>query len=176
MPLLPPRTLPRPGSRADRFHILKNLTEAVQVCLSRCQAGSWLLRTQKQLRMRRGVNHSSPSKQWRPPSQLMSRGCVARRAGRYARYQHVVELEKQGMSTQEIAGRVGMSDRTIRDWLNRGAFPEARRRRVAGRVLLMPLLLTCSNEGLAGSAMASASSRKSSSKGIPEQSAVSIVT
>jgi transposase len=33
------------------------------------------------------------------------------------------------MSTQEIAGRLGISDRTVRDWLKRAAFPEARRRR-----------------------------------------------
>jgi transposase len=40
-----------------------------------------------------------------------------------------VELYKQGMPTREIAGQLGMSDRTLREWLKRGAFPEAKRRR-----------------------------------------------
>jgi Helix-turn-helix domain len=40
-----------------------------------------------------------------------------------------VELDKQGVPTKEVAGRLGMSDRTVRDWLKRGAFPEAKRRR-----------------------------------------------
>ena len=54
---------------------------------------------------------------------------MTRRAGRYARYQQVVDLYPQGMPTKEIAGRLGMSDRTVREWLRREAFPEAKRRR-----------------------------------------------
>src|SRR5260370_19185778 len=75
-------------------------------------------------------NQSSPSKNGVLPSQrVLEKVRLARRAGRYARYQQVVELYKQGMSTREIAGQLGMSDRTLRDWLKRGAFPEAKRRR-----------------------------------------------
>ncbi|HEX9132370.1 MAG TPA: transposase [Ktedonobacteraceae bacterium] len=40
-----------------------------------------------------------------------------------------MEVQEQGMKPKEIAGRLGMSDRTLRDWLKRGAFPEAKRRR-----------------------------------------------
>jgi hypothetical protein len=54
---------------------------------------------------------------------------LARRAGRYARYQQGVELTRQGRVTQEIAECLGMSDRTVRDWLKRGTFPEAHTRR-----------------------------------------------
>jgi transposase len=54
---------------------------------------------------------------------------LARRAGRYARYQQVVELDRQGIATKEIAGRLGLSDRTVQDWLKQGAFPEAQKRR-----------------------------------------------
>jgi transposase len=35
----------------------------------------------------------------------------------------------EGIATKEIAGRLGMSDRTVRDWLKQGAFPEAQKRR-----------------------------------------------
>jgi transposase len=53
---------------------------------------------------------------------------LARRAGRYARSQQVVDLYKQGLPTRELAGQLGMSDRTLREWLKRGAFPQAKRR------------------------------------------------
>lgn len=40
-----------------------------------------------------------------------------------------MELSQQGLATKAIAGRIGMSDRTVRDWLKQGAFPEAQKRR-----------------------------------------------
>jgi transposase len=115
---------------ADRFHILKNLTEAVQVLLARCQA-EILTSLNPEASLQDQPCHPVISiEEWRPPEPAhVEKVRLARRAGRYARYQHVVELAKQGMSTQEIAGRLGISDRTVRDWLKRAAFPEARRRR-----------------------------------------------
>ena len=115
---------------ADRFHILKNLTEAVQVLLARCQAEILTSSNAEEAPQDERGKPLLSIEEWRPPEPAhVQKVRLARRAGRYARYQHVVELEKQGMSTQEIAGRLGMSDRTVRDWLKRGAFPEARRRR-----------------------------------------------
>jgi transposase len=38
MPLLCEKALPRLLACADRFHVVKNLTEAFQVLLTRCQA------------------------------------------------------------------------------------------------------------------------------------------
>lgn len=115
---------------ADRFHIVKNLTEAVQVLLARCQAE--ILAEQKPDE----PCQDEPNKpiisieEWRPPEPAhVEKVRLARRAGRYARYQQVVELSKQGIATKEIAGRVGLSDRTVRDWLKQGAFPEAQKRR-----------------------------------------------
>lgn len=68
--------------------------------------------------------------EWCPPEPAhVERVRLARRAGRYGRYQRVVELDRQGIATKETAGRLGMSDRTIRDWLKQGAFPEAQKRR-----------------------------------------------
>jgi transposase len=115
---------------ADRFHMVKNLTEAFQVLLARCQAE--ILAEKKQ----NESGSDEPNKpiitieEWRPPEPAhVEKVRLARRAGRYARYQHVVELSKQGLSTKEIAGRLGMSDRTVRDWLKHGTFPEAQKRR-----------------------------------------------
>ena len=114
---------------ADRFHIVKNLTEAVQLLLARCQpeilaahpSGASPLDSQKQV---------ISIQEWRPPEPAhVEKARLARRSGRYARYQQVVALHGQGMKTQEIAKRLDISDRTVRDWLKHGSFPEARSRR-----------------------------------------------
>ena len=101
---------------ADRFHIVKNLTEAVQVLLARCQAE---ILAEKKLgeSCQDEQNRSIISiEEWRPPEPAhVEKVRLARRAGRHARYQQVVELDKQGMATKEIAGRLGLSDRTVRD-------------------------------------------------------------
>ncbi len=115
---------------ADRFPIVNNLTEAIQVLLARCQ--SEILAGKKP----DGTDQDEQNKpilsieEWRPPEPAhVEKVRSARRAGRYARYQQVVVLSRQGMATKEIAGRLGMSDRTVRDWLKQGAFPEAQKRR-----------------------------------------------
>jgi transposase len=64
-----------------------------------------------------------------------SRACLCekvrltRRAGRYARYQQVVELRAQGMKPKQIAKQLDMGERTVRDWLKQATFPEAKKRR-----------------------------------------------
>jgi transposase len=115
---------------ADRFHIIKNLTETVQVLLARCQAE--ILAEQKP-DVPSQDEQDTPIisiEEWRPPEPAhVQKVRLARRACRYARYQQVVALHEQGMKSQEIAKHVGLSDRTIRDWLKQGTFPEARKRR-----------------------------------------------
>jgi len=129
-PPLREKVLPRLGSRADRFHSVKNLIEAFQVLLARCQA-EILAETKPDEPDQSEQNKPIISiEEWRPPEPAhVEKVRLARRAGRYARYQQVVELSRQGVATKEIAGRVGLSDRTVRDWLKQGAFPEAQKRR-----------------------------------------------
>jgi transposase len=121
---------PQATQCADRFHIVKNLTEAVQVLLARCQAE---ILTEKKPDEPGRNEQNKPIisiEEWRPPEPAhVEKVRLARRAGRYARYQQVVELDRQGIATKEIAGRLGISDRTVRGWLKRGTFPEARKRR-----------------------------------------------
>ncbi len=115
---------------ADRFHIVKNLTETVQILLARCQAE--ILAEKKLGEPCQNEQNTSiiSIEEWRPPEPAhVERVRLARRAGRYARYEQVVELDKQGIATKEIARRLGISDRTVRDWLKQGAFPEAQKRR-----------------------------------------------
>ncbi len=115
---------------ADRFHIVKNLTEAVQVLLARCQAEILVEKKQDEPGQDEQNKPIISIEAWRPPEPAhVEKVRLARRAGRYARYQQVVELNRQGRATKEIAGRLGMSDRTVRDWLKQGTFPEAQKRR-----------------------------------------------
>jgi transposase len=115
---------------ADRFHVVKNLTEAFQVLLARCQAEIVAEKKPGEPCQDEQNKPIISIEEWRPPEPAhVQKVRLARRAGRYARYQHVVELDRQGLPTKEIARRVGLSDRTLRDWLKQGAFPEAQKRR-----------------------------------------------
>ena len=122
---------------ADRFHIFKNLTEAVELSLARCRAE---MRQHAERAARQAVSEEARralvesakafSTAWKPaPDPYAERARLARRAQRYDRYQQVVALQVQGFEQAEIAQRVGLSTRTIQKWLKAGAFPEAKRRR-----------------------------------------------
>ncbi len=115
---------------ADRFHVVKNLTEALQLLLARCQEEI------KAASQTPEPSQDEPSKQvvsveeWRPlePAHV-EKARLARRSGRYAHYQQVVQLREQGMKTPAIARQLGMGERTVREWLKQGTFPEAKKRR-----------------------------------------------
>lgn len=115
---------------ADRFHMVKNLTEAVQVLLARYQAEIQAEKNPDETDQDEQNKPIISIEEWRPPEPAhVEKARLARRAGRYTRYQQVVELNRQGLAAKEIARRLGMSDRTVRDWLKQGAFPEAQKRR-----------------------------------------------
>ncbi len=115
---------------ADRFHILKNLTEALQLLLGRS------LEEIKAANQTPEKEQDEPSKpvitmeEWRraEPGHVQ-KARLARRSGRYARYQQVVELREQGMKPKEIARHLGIGERTVHRWLASGTFPEASKRR-----------------------------------------------
>jgi transposase len=115
---------------ADRFHILKNLTEAVQVLLARCQAEILAEKKQDEPGPDERNNPIISIEEWRPPEPAhVEKVRLTRRAGRHARYQQVVALRQQGMKPQDIACQLGLSDRTVHRWLAAGTFPEAKKRR-----------------------------------------------
>jgi transposase len=115
---------------ADRFHIVKNLTEAVQVLLARCQAEILAEKKQDEPSQDEQDKPIISIEEWRPPEPAhVEKVRLARRAGRYARYQQVLELRQQGMKPQDIAQQLGLSDRTVHRWLAAKAFPEAKKRR-----------------------------------------------
>ncbi len=116
---------------ADRFHVSKNLTEAMQLLLTRCQAES----------VAAGNHVEEPAQnesgrplvtleEWRPKEPARVKEVrLQRRAGREARYKRVIEMYTQGSTTKEIACELGMSQRNVQKWLAAGSFPEAKKRR-----------------------------------------------
>lgn len=113
---------------ADRFHLLRNVTDAVAQALER---------------HRRTVHAAVPPLERPAPVPHHRGGPVARRvpvpradaqrqqdarARRRTRYEQVVALWAQGLSKLAIARRTGVSRHTIIAWLGVGHFPERRQR------------------------------------------------
>jgi transposase len=130
---------PQARQVADRFHLAQNVTEIVEEILARCRA-----------EIRRAAKPSTdppsePSQageevegraqsEHRPsaPDLLAGRAHLAHHAERLDRYQQLVELRQAGLTTKEVARRLGMGERTVRYWWTRGipyGTPELRRKR-----------------------------------------------
>jgi transposase len=116
---------------ADRFHIVKNLGEAVEGCVTRHLAArrkthppDILVEHQLIEQVPRGVRRSPK----------VARLQQAYREERLARYEQVVALRTRGMSHAAIAGRVGISPSTVSNWLAAGAYPETTRGPYVSRI------------------------------------------
>ena len=132
------KAAPQATQVADRFHIFKNLTEAVELSLASLRAE---IRKNAEKTSRQQVPaevqkaHDDQTKAfsittWKPARDPgFEHARLTRREQRYDRYQHVVTLSMQGFEQAEIAHRVGVSTRTIQKWRKAGAFPETRPRR-----------------------------------------------
>jgi transposase len=111
---------PQAIQTADRFHLCKNLTEAVVKALARCRAA---IRTSQKAQAH--PMEDSPSA-LPVPVLLTSDGkpYSPHQTERYDRYQQVVTLREQGARIKEIAKRVGRSARTVQRWVKDEAYVE----------------------------------------------------
>jgi transposase len=110
---------PQAVQTADRFHLCKNLAEAVEKALARC-------RTELRKGQQTEATSEAISLEEPPPSLLTSdeQPYSAHQTERYDRYQQVVALRSQGVKIKEIAKRVGLGARTVQGWLAQGAYLE----------------------------------------------------
>jgi transposase len=116
---------------ADRFHLVKNLGEALLQVLTPHRTA-----IQRVAEAGSGGD-ASPTGEAVPPPSLgrhpvmvpSPRTDRARRARRLARYERVAALRTQGWTHAAIAREVGVSQRTIARWLAAGTFPERKPRR-----------------------------------------------
>lgn len=115
---------------ADRFHLCKNLSEAAQPLLARCQAEIAQLSNMEEPQRNEQAKAVISIEEWRPPEPAhVAKVRLARRAGRQGRYQQVMQLREQGMKAKQIARQLDLGERTVRRWLASGSFPEAKKRR-----------------------------------------------
>lgn len=108
---------------ADRFHLHKNVTDALERYLTRKHTA---LRQAADVQPA-GVTATNPAPA-APPVPPASPAQAERRGARLARYEEVVALRARGASIATIAARVGIGQRTVQRWLQAGHFPERRRR------------------------------------------------
>ncbi|CAM4236285.1 transposase [Deinococcus marmoris] len=110
---------------ADRFHLFKNIREAVE---------TWLRHHREKLRECPDPMPRSSSLPDRPlakpaaqPRRTTTRGrlrdSVARRAERAQRYEQVARLFATGHTFSAIARQVGLARSTVTEWLKRESFP-----------------------------------------------------
>lgn len=152
---------PQAIQTCDRWHLVKNLSEYVATFLAR-------MRTQ----IRQESQEQAPPREEDPAAEapwLEREACEqaqdARRQARQARktaqehsrearqaervdcYQHILTLKAQGLSSYEIAPRVGLSARTVRQWLADGVNTQKRRRRPSALDAYAPYLRKRWEEG-----------------------------
>jgi transposase len=122
---------PQASQVADRFHLMKNLTEAVEVALARCWPQVRQAERQEAAHLTSQENSLLPPvADWRPPPTPSSeKAQEARRAKRIDTYQEIVDLREKGVSIPKIAHQVGKGTRTVRRWLANGSIPQGRHRR-----------------------------------------------
>ncbi len=97
---------------SDRWHLVKNLAACVSVQIAKTLAGL------------RRVEERRPTQ-----TPAVQQAQQARQAERMARYERILELQKHGMKSGEIARTLGMSQRTLQRWIATGNIPYAHRKR-----------------------------------------------
>jgi transposase len=109
---------PQATQVADRFHLLKNLTETLQRVFDQHRAQLEAVRGSVDQPATAPASEPSPSAR---PSAATRR--AERRTRRQARYQEVRQLHASGMTRTQIAQRVGLSRKTVSRWLNTTMYP-----------------------------------------------------
>jgi len=114
---------------ADRWHLLRNLGDAVHAAAERCHAAA--------RRVGREVMIGPPTAD--APGDLVAdrataaeRRSEAARARRQARFDEAARLHAAGASISDIARRLGADRKTLRCWLRAGAIPSWRQPRRGG--------------------------------------------
>ena len=117
---------------ADRFHLLKNLGDALQRLLNRKrnilkQAGSVPNGPAVAVEVAPSSTLSGgevPDKVTLKPLNQAERDSQRRRLGRYLRYEQVRELYREGHTLSEIARQMQLTRRTVRNFVRAETFPE----------------------------------------------------
>jgi len=123
------RGAPQAIQVADRFHLLLNLTTALQKLFERKQDSLQRLAAEEQAARLSAPTYESAAVPVPPapvpePITITEAQRQGRRARRKRRYDEVIALHQQGASQVAIAALVGLHRDTIRRYLNASGFPE----------------------------------------------------
>jgi transposase len=118
---------PQAQQVVDRFHMVRNLSEVLQEILGHCRAEirqgeAPLPQLEKAAAEPTRPLPTAATWQQRTPAHV-KKVHQARQASRDDRYTQMTTLRTQGLTQREVAKRMGMSERTVRHWLKRGAAP-----------------------------------------------------
>src|SRR5215469_476087 len=131
---------------ADRFHLIKNLGEALQGILARHLA------TRRRGQIAAVSSTPLETAQPKQPAHPLPKSVAlssAKRDQRLAQYQQVIALREQGFSQTAIAGQVGIGHATVSRWLRSGTFPEQQPRpRSESRDPYLPQLIERWEKGI----------------------------
>lgn len=118
---------------ADRWHLIKNLSEALERLLTRQhqvirEAANPIVKLPQPAQLPQSQRLPQPTEEL-PPSRTflpprLRKVVSERRSQHIALFNEVIELQQQGLSTEEISQRVGKSRRTIFRWLKQGIYRE----------------------------------------------------
>jgi transposase len=111
---------PQAVQTADRFHLCKNLTEAVEKALARCRAE--IRKSQKA--EQKSATETELKAPLPAPVTSDGKPYSAHQTERYDRYQQMIALREQGATVKDIAKRVGLGKRTVQRWLKDGSYVE----------------------------------------------------
>jgi transposase len=124
---------PQARAVSDRWHLVKNLAGCVSVLLASCLAQ---FRQAEVAAVRSKQAEEQPSNPRHPgTTQALAQAQQARRAERMTRYEHLLELQKQGMKSGEISQQLGVTARTIQHWIAAGDIPYSRPRKQRARLI-----------------------------------------
>ena len=115
------KAVPGATQTADRFHLLKNLGEALEGVLARHLAAQRKRQTETARATPILASQIPQSPNVLPKNVALSQ---AKREERLAQYQQVVALRQLGFSQTAIAEHVGIGHATVSRWLRSGTFPE----------------------------------------------------
>ena len=168
---------PQATQIADRFHMYKNLVEAVELTLARRRCRNPKRRCSSLLRRRKrggGADFRLPTEfvsveNWKPaPDACTERERLSRRAERHDRYTQVMALRAQGFGNAEIARRVGLTARTLQNWQKK-APSQKRDDGENDQVVLIRMPPMFSQDGSKGARMDRTCIEKSKSKAIRDR-------
>jgi transposase len=116
---------------ADRWHLIRNLSEALEKLLTRQhhlirEAANPVIDIPQPVPSLQPEPESPSAEEARlvriPFPGRLRKEVIESRNRLRALYQEVIELKQKGVSTDEIAKRVGKSPRTIRHWVQQGEY------------------------------------------------------